>query len=117
MEVEIGKELFKFIRNVLLHFPFFDSWDEVWINKSIINWYREGQSIDRFLAEFCGKEEVKYRFWEESKKEMTYLTISFPSEYSNGAKIYLKDILHEKDGVKFSFILMKKIIDTQVVIE
>ena len=35
MEAEIGSELFKFIRNVVSHFPFFDTWDEVWIRKSI----------------------------------------------------------------------------------
>ena len=32
MEAEIASELFKVIRNVLLHFPFFDQWDDVWIN-------------------------------------------------------------------------------------
>lgn len=42
---------------------------------------------------------------------MTYLSISFPKTYDDN-KIYLKDILTEKDGVKFSLILMKKIIDT-----
>jgi hypothetical protein len=28
--------------------------------------------------------------------------------------MFLKDILSEKEGVKFSFILMKQILDTQV---
>jgi hypothetical protein len=117
MEGEIGGELFKFIRNVFSHFPFFDCWDEVWINKSITNWYREGQSIDRFLNKYCGKSEVKYRFWEENKKKMTYLSIRFPKSYSNESKIYIKDILREKEGVKFSFILMRKILNTQVIQE
>jgi len=113
MEGEIGSNLFKFIRNIFAHFPFFDSWDEVWINKSIVNWYKEGMSIDRFLKTYSGKNEVKYRIWDEKKREMTYLSISFPKTYDDN-KIYLKDILTEKDGVKFSLILMKKIIDTMV---
>lgn len=117
MEGEIGSELFKFIRNILSHFPFFDSWNEVWINKTITNWYREGQSIDRFLEKYLGREKVKYRFWEEKKKQMTYLSVKFPSEYSNDANIYIKDMLNEKDGVKFSFILMRRIMDTQVIAE
>lgn len=29
MESEISGPLFKFIRNLLVHFPFFDSWDEI----------------------------------------------------------------------------------------
>jgi len=114
MEAEIGSELFKFIRNIIIHFPFFNGWDEVWINKSIINWYKEDQSIDRFIEKYKGKYVVKYRFWEEDKKKMTYLSINFPKDYSNDSKIFLKDILSEKEGVKFSFMLMKKILDTQV---
>lgn len=114
MEAEIGSELLKFIRNITTHFPFFESWNEVWINKSIINWYEEGQSIDKFLNKYKGKETVKYRFWEAQKKRMTYLSINFPKKYEKDTKIYLKEILSEKEGVKFSFILMKQILDTQV---
>jgi hypothetical protein len=114
MEAEIGSELFKAIRNIINHFPFFNSWDGVWINKSIVNWYKEGQSIDQFIEKYKGKDVVKYRFWEAEKKKMTYLSINFPSNYNDNDKIFLKDILSEKEGVKFSFVLMKQILDTQV---
>jgi len=114
MESEIGSELFKFIRNAIAHFPFFDSWEDIWINKSIINWYRDGQSIDKFLDKYKGHETIKYRFWEADKKRMTYLRINFPEKYDDTTKIYLKDFLTESEGIKFSFILMRKIIDTQV---
>ena len=113
MEAEIGGELFKFVRNILAHFPLFATWDEVWINKTLVNWNREGLSIDRFLNKYQGKPKVKYRFWEEKKKKMTYLSINFPSTYGSD-KIYLKDIISEKDGVKFSFIMMRNILNTQV---
>jgi hypothetical protein len=114
MEAEIGSDLFKFIRNVVMHFPFFESWDDVWINKSIVNWYQDGQSIDRFLEKYQKHQLVKYRFWEEDKKRMTYLSINFPSEYNESTKIFLKDFLTEREGIKFSLILMRQIIDTQV---
>ena len=114
MEAEIWSELFKFIRNVITHFPFFENWNEVWIHKSIINWYKEGLSIDRFLNKYKGRGTVKYRFWEAQKKKMTYFSINFPEKYEENTKIYLKEILSEKEGVKFSFILMKKTMDTQV---
>jgi hypothetical protein len=45
---------------------------------------------------------------------MTYLSINFPAHYDRDTKIFLKDILSEKEGIKFSFILMKQILDTQV---
>jgi len=114
MESEISSELFKFVRNVVAHFPFFKSWDDVWINNSLVNWYKEGQTIDKFLKKYEGHKEVKYRFWESSKKKMTYLTISFPNEYLDNSKVFLKDIITEKEGVKFSFILMRQIMNTQV---
>lgn len=114
MEAEIGSELFKVIRNIINHFPFFNSWGEVWINKSIVNWYKEGQSIDQFIEKYKGKDVVKYRFWEAEKKKMTYVSINFPKNYDSNTKIFLKDILSEKEGIKFSFILMKQILDTQV---
>ena len=69
MEAEIGSELFKFIRNVLSHFPFFYSWYLVWISKIIINWYKEELTIDKFLKKYKAHKSIKYRFWEEEKKE------------------------------------------------
>jgi hypothetical protein len=114
MEAEIGSEFFAFIRNVMVHFPFFQRWEEVWINKTIVNWHKEGQSIDKFLAKYQGHEPVKYHFWEAEKKKMTYMSVNFPPVYTSGSRVFLKDILSEKDGVKFSLVLMKGILDTQV---
>lgn len=57
---------------------------------------------------------MKYRYWEAEKKQMTYLSIRFPVEYNLDSKIYLKEFLTEKEGVKFSLILMKKVMDTYV---
>lgn len=113
MESEIGGPLFKFVRNVLAHFPLFEKWDEVWISKELVNWQKDGQTIDRFLKKYSGYKEVKYRFWEENKKQMTYMSIKFPEIYEDN-KIYLQDIISEKDGVKFSFIMMRQILNTQV---
>ncbi len=113
MEAEIGSELFKFVRNIITHFPFFNTWENVWISKQIINWNKDGQSIDKFLTKYSGKNPVKYRIWEEKKRKMTYLSIIFPKNYGSNT-IYLNNILTEKEGVKFSFILMRKILDSQV---
>lgn len=113
MESEIGGPLFKFVRNIIAHFPVFETWDEVWVSKELVNWQREGLTIDRFLKKYAGHDEVKYRFWEADKKRMTYMSIRFPEKYDNN-KIYLKDMIEEKDGVKFSLIMMRQILNTQV---
>jgi hypothetical protein len=114
MEAELGSEFCAFIRNVLVHFPFFQKWEEIWINKTIVNWHKEGQSIDKFLTKYQGHEPIKYRFWEADKQKLTYMSVNFPRAYNSGDKVFLRDMLPEKDGVKFSLILMKKILDTQI---
>lgn len=113
MEAEISGPLFKFIRNVLSHFPFFDTWDEIWINKSLVNWRKSNQSIDRFLVKLTGKPEIKYRFKEKSKSEFTYITINFPKVYGE-EKIYLKDMIKEEEGIKFALIMMMRVLNTQI---
>ena len=45
---------------------------------------------------------------------MTYLNISFPQDYDDNTKIYLNDFLSEAEGIKFSFILMRQVLNTQV---
>ena len=114
MEAELSGDLLRFVRNLIVHFPIFDCWTKVNFKRSLINWNKEGQFIDRFLNKHCGLNPVKYRFWETSKKKFTYISIVFPREYNDDTLINLKDIISEKDGVKFSFILMKRVIDTQV---
>jgi hypothetical protein len=114
MESEIADELFKFVRNVIAHFPFFDSWDEVFINNRIANWDRDGQSIDKFLKKYQGKKELHYRFWEPKIKRMTYLSVKFPNRYTEGTNIFLKEIFEEKAGVKFSLILMRNVLGSQI---
>ena len=113
-ETEIGNDLFNFIRNVITHYPFFDRWDDIWISNSLANWYKEGQSIDRFLEKYKGHQTIKYRFWEASKKRMTFVIINFPGTYNKGTRVFLNYYLTENEGIKFSLLLMKQIIDSQV---
>lgn len=115
MESEIGGELFKFIRNIISHFPFFTKWNDIFLTKQLVNWNKPGLTIDKFIEKYKGKQSVKYRFWETEKKQMTYLEINFPSDYKDDKKIYLKNIITEMEGVKFSFILMRQIINTQII--
>ena len=46
--------------------------------------------------------------------QMAYISINFPSQYSKDEKVFLKNVLAEKDRVRFSAILIKKILVTQV---
>ncbi len=114
MEAEIGSDLFSTIRNIVVHFPFFEVWNDVWIRKDIVNWQREGQSIDKFFDKYDGHQQVKYRFWEADKKKMNYVVIGFGNGYKVYEKIFLRDMINERDGVRFCLVLMKNIIDSQI---
>lgn len=112
---DVGRDLFKLIRHILMHFPYFEKWTDLWIRRPLVNLYStRPQFIDRFLSENEGKDELKYRFWEEKKKRMTYVSITFPKDYTKGDKFFLKDMLPEEDGVKFSAIFMRNILKVQI---
>ncbi len=118
LEGIIADDLFSFIRNLLLHFPIFNTWDEVYINKNLATWSKLGQ-IDKFLKKCInikidGKSEIKYRIWEKDKNEIKYFSVNFPEEFKDN-NIYLKDIITEKAGMKFCIALMREILDKQVV--
>ena len=117
LEGVIADGLFSFIRNLLLHFPVFKTWDEVYINKNLATWSKIGQ-IDKFLDK-CPKIKIDgtgilhYRIWEVKKKKITYFTINFPEKYGE-ENIFLKDIISENVGMKFCMALMREVLDTQV---
>ncbi len=114
IEAEMAEELFPFVRNIIAHFPFFNCWDEVFINRRMVNWQGKSKSIDKFLTKNEGREEASYRFWEESRRKMTYMSIRYAYRYCEGENVYLKDILNEEAGVKFAYILMRKVLSSQI---
>jgi hypothetical protein len=115
MEGEIGKGYFNMVRNLLVHFPLFTNWNEIYFNRSIIKWCGVSRSIDGFLMKYEGHLPIKYRVWSFKKKEFTHVTISFPSGYSSDNKIYLSSMLPEKEGAIFSLSFMRRILDTQII--
>lgn len=114
MEAELSKEYLLFIRNIFVHFPFFTSWDEIKFTKTLVNWSKPGKSIDKFLSQFAGHKEVKYRMWNPKDKTMTYVSIKFPSRYDENIEIHLKEFMPEKEGVLFIMSLMHQVLMSQV---
>jgi hypothetical protein len=114
MESVLSNEFIKFIRNVLAHFPFFSTWDEICITKSLVNWVSEGKTIDRFLNKYKGSNEVQYRFMDAKSRKWRYSTISFPKDYGDD-KIYIKDMISEKDGILLCAVLMYRVVMSQII--
>ena len=69
--------------------------------------------MDRFLSTYAGHDPVKYRIWSPKKKTMTYVSINFPAKYDDD-KVFLKDLMPEKEGLIFSLSLMRQVLDSQV---
>ena len=115
IEAELSREFLMFMRNLLIHFPFFNKWDEVEFSRTIINWSKQRKSIDQFLNKYSGTQEIKYRTWNPAKKEMTYVSIKFPQLYVNDEVIRLNQIIDEKGGVRAVMSLMKSILNSQII--
>ncbi|MDP1814020.1 MAG: hypothetical protein Q8K92_06185 [Leadbetterella sp.] len=118
LEGLIVDDLFSFVRNLLLHFPLFEEWDSVYIIKDLATW-NKARTIHKFLeksskVKIDDSGTINYRIWEKSKNLMTYIQIHLPEEYNDTNKIFLKDIISEKDGVKLCISFMKQVLDTQV---
>ena len=114
MEAEISQDLLKFIRNILTHFPLFTHWNEIWINKELVNWSKSNGFINSFLQKYSGHEQVKYRIWIAKQSKMIYIDINFPNIYDE-SKIFLKNIISEKEGMIFLCYIMKKVLDSQLI--
>lgn len=109
----VGKDLVLFLRNLLLHFPYFRDWQSVIFDKSIVTAFEPTGSIHRFLTREH-PEDIKYRLWDANTRTMTYLEINLNTNYSIGKSIKLNDLLSEKDGVTFICVYMKNVLMTQV---
>lgn len=114
MEAELSSDFLLFIRNILIHFPFFNSWDDVKFSKELVNWSKPGRTIDKFLTAYSGRKEVKYRTWHAKNKKMSYVTVTFPSAYIENREVFLKDFMPEKEGIMFTISLMHRVLTTQV---
>ncbi len=114
MEAELSSDFLLFIRNLLIHFPFFNSWDEVKFSKALVNWSKPGRSIDKFVTTFGGRKEVKYRAFSHKTETFTYITINFPAGYEENKEVALKDFMPEKDGALFTMSLMHRVLMSQV---
>ena len=102
--------LLKAIRNLLSHFPLFESWDEIWFNKELITWEGEKGSINSLFSVVRPVPIVKYRFLDGSIQKLVYVSVSFPSNYAANEKIFLSEILTEREGSRFSIRLMLSVL-------
>ena len=88
-------QVFEMLRNLLVHFPFFEKWDDIYINENLLDWNkRRGGQIKKFFHENEKKQlnysiyMNEYGYWEKQID----INLVVPKIYKY-KKVYLKDIL------------------------
>jgi hypothetical protein len=92
-------DTFLMIRNVINHFSIFESWDEIYVSKELLNWNNPKYSMIKKY--FKSEKNMSYRIylneggnWVEKKK----IDIKVP-KLEEDNKVYLKDIISLDDVI------------------
>ena len=106
---EIWLECFEIVRNILTHFPWFNSWDEIYISRALLNWNNntgKKQHIERFFDKYANKtlEYTIYHYNGSNWIPWHKSTLKVPKLLSY-KKVYLKDMISIKDYVMTFYII------------
>jgi hypothetical protein len=109
----LNVDLPKVVRNIILHFPFFTKWEDVYINKALATWNNLNSTIDKFFEKHKGAESIIINA--ETEMDPSYeIRIHFPAQYNYITNIYLKDIINEETGIDLFLTLMKTAMFSQL---
>lgn len=96
---DIKYEMFTILRNIFIHFPNFQTWNEIYINEELLFWNSpRGSHIYRFFEKYKGKC-LKYTIynknkdteqWEQKKK----VVIKVPNRVPKKKKLFLKTFIN-----------------------
>ena len=98
---DVKIEFFEAIRNILIHFPFFKSWNEVFICKEMLKWNREKDGeIIKFFNKNKNKN-IKYTIFTKQDgqwKEKHIVNVYIP-ELPDSERLYIKDVICLEDVI------------------
>lgn len=90
---EIKLEIFSIIRNILVHFPIFKNWDEIYINYDIVTWNKPKYSkIVNFFNKYKGRK-ISYKIYKKYSgvlDNINEVELKVP-DINNG--FYMKDFI------------------------
>lgn len=101
---EIWIESFEVIRDIIAHFPFFDSWDDIYLNRVLLNWNNKNlknkKHIESFFDKYAGKE-IGYDIYTHNGENwiVTHTAVMHIPKLKVYKKIYLKDIISFSDVI------------------
>lgn len=103
---------FEIIRNIVSHFPFFETWDEVFITNNLLNWNGKNyDGIKKYFRENCDKT-LKYIIYTKQfgKWEPAHTVTMKVLPIDDEKKVYMKNMITE-DDVIWTFSLIDYYLD------
>jgi hypothetical protein len=98
---DIKFKTFEIIRHIVIHFPFFKKWDDVFITNALLNWNdKENQSIQKFLKCNIDKE-ITYMIYTNpfDKWEPTHPVTMKVLPINDDNPVFMKDMISENDVI------------------
>lgn len=96
---KIKLDIFSVIRNILVHFPIFKKWEEVYINYNIVTWNKPKYSkIVNFFEKYKGRK-INYRIYKKYSgivEDITEVELIVP-DLNKG--FYLSDFISYEDTI------------------
>jgi len=110
--------LFKAIRHVLAHFPFFSKWDDFYFNQDMVNCMKSpGKTIHKYFLAAEKHPQFFFRFQSRDKGEELNGKIMAPIGYDSNKNIKLTDILSLNDAISLivghSHLILSTVLDGQ----
>lgn len=106
-------DTFKMIRNILVHFPIFDNWDQIEISRETMNWNKGYSSIVCYFDKYANTT-VSYDIYTRYNYDNTWTktkTVSFTVPALNEKNtIFLKDFISLEDAM-WTFTLIDSLLD------
>ncbi len=110
--------LFKAVRHILAHFPFFSRWDDFYFNQDMVNCMNSpGKTIHKYFLAAEKHSEFFFRFKDIDNGEELNGKIMAPVGYDSNKNIKLTDILSLDDAISliigYSHMILSTVIDGQ----
>lgn len=104
-DVNAKYDTFGMLRNLFIHFPIFNSWNEVYINKQLLTWNNpKNSSILNYFKKYHGKRLV-YNIYTKYQEEDDWhigctIDIAIPNDIPEEEKLYLNDFMSFDDVLR-----------------
>lgn len=98
---DIKFKTFEIIRHIVIHFPFFEKWDDVFITNALLNWNdKENQSIQKFFRRNIDKE-ITYMIYTKpfDKWEPTHPVTMKVLPINDDNPVFMRDMISEDDVI------------------